>query len=366
MPASSATLLAWYDANARRLPWRVPPEDRRLGVVPDPYRVWLSEVMLQQTTVAAVRGHFERFTDSWPTVADLAAAPREAVMAAWAGLGYYSRARNLKAAAEAVIRDHGGRFPQTAAALAALPGIGPYTAAAIAAIAFDEAATVVDGNVERVIARLHGLETPLPAAKPEIRALAAARTPTARPGDYAQAMMDLGATICTPKAPACAICPLADDCAGRRRGDPERFPRRSPKAERPTRRGHAFVVSRADGALMVRRRPDRGLLGGMLEVPGSAWTEAAGEPAPPVAAAFADAGAIAHSFTHFHLVLTVWRGRWEGEAPDGCHWLPAAAIAGEAFPSVMRKAIALVLPQAGRPRTGRRTQRTGEGERGKG
>jgi len=356
MPAPSATaLLDWYDVHARRLPWRVPPEERALGVVPDPYRVWLSEVMLQQTTVAAVKGYFLDFLERWPTLADLAAAPREAVMAAWAGLGYYSRARNLKACAEAVARDHDGRFPETPEGLTALPGIGPYTAAAIAAIAFDVPAAVVDGNVERVIARLFALETPLPDAKPEIRRLTATLTPDVRPGDFAQAMMDLGATICTPKRPACALCPWSEPCLARRRGDPETLPRRKAKAERPTRHGVAFVARRHDGALLVRRRSDKGLLGGMLEVTGGDWCEgAAPEATPPFAAPWRDAGTVEHTFTHFHLVLSVQAAEvGDRPPPDGCFWLAAADVAGEALPTVMRKVVEAATGKPARKAAGR-------------
>ena len=343
LPAPSATaLLDWYDVHARRLPWRVPPEERALGVVPDPYRVWLSEVMLQQTTVAAVKGYFLDFLDRWPTLADLAAAPREAVMAAWAGLGYYSRARNLKACAEAVARDHGGRFPETPEGLTALPGIGPYTAAAIAAIAFDVPAAVVDGNVERVVTRLNALETPLPDAKPEIRRLTATLTPDVRPGDFAQAMMDLGATICTPKRPACALCPWSEPCLARRRGDPETLPRRKAKTERPTRYGTVFVARRHDGALLVRRRPDKGLLGGMTEVPTTTWAETLPIAAPPLAASWRRLpGVVVHVFTHFRLELAVERAdvALTTAAPDGFWWSSPNALPGEALPTVMRKAV---------------------------
>ena len=359
MPVPSATaLLDWYDVHARRLPWRVSPEDRALGVLPDPYRVWLSEVMLQQTTVTAVKGYFLDFLDRWPTLPALAAAPRDDVMAAWAGLGYYSRARNLKACAEAVARDHGGRFPDTVEGLAALPGIGPYTAAAIAAIAFDVSATVVDGNVERVVARLFALDTPLPDVKPDIRRLAATLTPESRPGDFAQAMMDLGATLCTPKRPACALCQWSASCQARRRGDAETLPRRRVKAERPTRRGVAFVARRHDGALLVRRRPDKGLLGGMLEVPGGDWLEGARpEAAPPFSLAWKDAGEIEHTFTHFHLVLSVRTAEVGDLPPPGdCFWLDGAAVAGEALPTVMRK---VVEAATGRP--ARRSRRVRNG-----
>lgn len=356
MLAPSATaLLDWYDIHARRLPWRVPPEDRKLGILPDPYRIWLSEVMLQQTTVAAVKSYFLDFLARWPTLQALAAAPRDDVMAAWAGLGYYSRARNLKACAEAVARDHDGRFPDTVEELSALPGIGPYTAAAIAAIAFDVPAPVVDGNVERVVARLFELETPLPDVKPEIRRLTATLTPDERPGDFAQAMMDLGATICTPKRPACALCPWSAPCLARRRGDAETLPRRKVKAERPTRYGTAFVARRFDGALLVRRRPDKGLLGGMLEVPGTEWRESGlPEAQPPFLATWKDSGEVEHTFTHFHLVLAVKTVEvGDRPPPAGCFWLEAAAVAGEALPSVMRK---VVEAATGRParRPGRR------------
>ena len=226
---------------------------------PDPYRVWLSEVMLQQTTVAAVKAYFDRFTTLWPTVTDLAAAPDAQVMGEWAGLGYYARARNLLKCARVVAEDHGGSFPDTRAGLMALPGIGPYTAAAIAAIAFDRSEVVVDGNVERVMARLHDIHTPLPKAKPELTEAAAALTPEARPGDYAQAVMDLGATICTPKSPACGICPWMEACAARRAGTAADLPRKTPKKPKPTRLGYAYVARRSDGAWLLEERPDSGL-----------------------------------------------------------------------------------------------------------
>jgi len=352
----AALVLAWYDRHARALPWRVGPRARAAGVRPDPYRVWLSEVMLQQTTVQAVKSYYDTFTARWPDVAALAAAPRDDVMKAWAGLGYYARARNLHACAAAVAGDHGGRFPDTAAALRSLPGIGDYTAAAIAAIAFDEPVAVVDGNIERVIARLFAIETPLPAAKRDIRARQAGLTPRARAGDYAQAMMDLGATICTPRRPACALCPLAGACLARRDGEAERYPVKAEKAERPTRHGAAFVAVRdGDGAVLLRRRPDDGLLGGMTEVPGSEWTSrqsplAAFAQAPLEAEWRKVAGTVIHVFTHFRLQLNVYCatvGAME-QTPPGCFWAPADSLAGEALPSVMRKVIEAALPGATR------------------
>lgn len=346
----AAPLLAWYDRHARVLPWRVSPGDRAVGVVPDPYSVWLSEVMLQQTTVAAVEPYFDRFLAAWPTVMALAAAPREDVMKAWAGLGYYARARNLKACAEMVAREHGGRFPETVDGLKALPGIGEYTAAAMAAIAFDVPAAVVDGNIERVIARLDAIETPLPSAKAEIRARQVELTPEHRAGDYAQAMMDLGAAICTPKRPACVLCPLATVCVARMEGRQEEFPRRAAKAVRPTRYGAAFVARRADGAVLLRRREDAGLLGGMSEVPGSAWTEtrAAGSRPPFLAGWKLVRETVVHVFTHFRLELSIYRAEVEaghGGVEDGW-WSPAKTLPGEALPSVMKKAIEAAFPGA--------------------
>lgn len=345
--ATAADLLAWYDRHHRRLPWRVDPPARARGVRPDPYRVWLSEIMLQQTTVQAVKGYFEAFLARWPTVGDLAGADEAEVMKAWAGLGYYSRARNLDACAKTIVRDHGGRFPSTEAELLGLPGIGAYTAAAIAAIAFDRPAAVVDGNVERVMARLHRIATPLPAAKAEIRAATAALVPSTRPGDFAQAMMDLGATVCTPKKPACSLCPWSGPCAARAAGDAETYPVKAAKAVRPTRTGVAFVAIRADGAVLLRRRPAKGLLGGMSEPPGTAWSEAgpsAAEAAEvPVAGSWtADAARVGHTFTHFHLDLTVAVGRIAAEvvAPEGHWWSGRQALSGEALPTVFVKAIA--------------------------
>lgn len=340
-------LLAWYDRHARRLPWRVGPAERARGLRPDPYRVWLSEVMLQQTTVAAVGRHFDRFTTLWPTVEALAAAPREAVLGEWAGLGYYARARNLHACAQAVAAL--GGFPETEEGLRTLPGVGAYTAAAIAAIAFDRAAVVVDGNVERVVARLWRIETPLPDAKPEIRARTATLTPAARPGCFAQAMMDLGATICTPRNPACGLCPWREPCTARRDGLAAELPRKKPKPERPVRRGVAFVVQRADGALLVETRPDKGLLGGMSGPVCTEWTEAgpdaaAVEAAAPVRARFRAAPEAArHVFTHFALVLDIRVARVaQGVRPLRGRFVPAAE-ARKAAPTALRKALDLGL-----------------------
>lgn len=360
-PANAADLLHWYDRHARALPWRIGPAARTSGAQPDPYRVWLSEIMLQQTTVTAVKPYYEAFLARWPTVKDLAAADEADVMKAWAGLGYYSRARNLKACADAVARAHGGRFPRTEAGLLLLPGIGPYTAAAIAAIAFDERAVVVDGNVERVITRLHAIDTPMPAAKPRIRAAADRLTPAARPGDFAQAMMDLGATICTPRKPACGLCPFTKACRARAAGTMELFPVKPPKAERPTRHGTAFVVRRPDGAILLRRRPPKGLLGGMSEVPGSDWATRAGKAAtrpktgPETGPETGDAvvrpsltrdwrrlnEVVEHTFTHFHLILAVEIGRTDAraDAPEGHWWSRPSDWDDEALPSVMRKVI---------------------------
>jgi A/G-specific adenine glycosylase len=344
-------LLAWYDRHRRRLPWRALP-----GEAADPYRVWLSEVMLQQTTVTAVAPYYAKFLARFPNVEALAAAEIDEVFKLWAGLGYYARARHLHACAEAVVACHGGVFPATEAELAALPGIGPYTAAAVAAIAFDCPASPVDGNIERVIARLYAVADELPGAKPAIRALAERLRPPQRPGDFAQAMMDLGATICTPKSPACGLCPFMDGCAARRRGDPETFPRKAKKREGKLRRGAAFVALRADGHLLVRTRPARGLLGGMTEVPTTNFLAdfdetAALDAAPEIACAGGAAcrtrwrrlpGAVTHVFTHFPLELVVFRAEVPGAAaaPDGMRWIAAPEVRGAAFPSLMRKVLA--------------------------
>jgi A/G-specific adenine glycosylase len=317
-------LLGWYDRAARELPWRIAPGS---DAVPDPYRVWLAEVMLQQTTVAAVAGYFARFTARWPTVADLAAAADADVMAAWAGLGYYARARNLLACARAVVADHGGRFPGNEAALRALPGIGDYTAASVAAIAFGRPAVVVDANIERVIARHRLIETPLPMAKREIRAALAPIVPADRPGDFAQALMDLGATICTPRSPACAICPLMADCRARGRADIERLPVKPPKKAKPHRHGLAHWIER-DAAIWLVRRPDKGMLGGMRALPGGDWTDAR--------AAESGIASVDHGFTHFDLTLTLVRREAPDAAAEGIWW-PIADLDAAGLPTLYRK-----------------------------
>ena len=337
--ATRARLLAWYDANARSLPWRVGPAEHAAGGRADPYAVWLSEVMLQQTTVPHAMPYFLKFLQRWPRVSDLAAAPDAEVMAAWAGLGYYARARNLLACARAVAGEHGGVFPDTEEGLRGLPGVGAYTAAAVAAIAFDRAANVVDGNVERVMARLHAVEAPLPDAKPELKTLAQALVADDRPGDWAQALMDLGATICRPKAPLCERCPLSADCRALAGGAPETYPRKTAKADRPRRYGGAYLLMR-DGEIALVQRPPKGLLGGMLGLPTSDW---GGRPlsdkdavaAAPTAGNWRHAGAIEHVFTHFSLTLKVWRCE-DGKDFDGAVWTPIERLG--VLPSVFLKA----------------------------
>ena len=316
------------------MPWRVSPADRKAGVQPDPYRVWLSEIMLQQTTVAAVRAYFLRFTARWPDVLALAGAADADVMGEWAGLGYYARARNLLACARAVVQCHKGVFPDTIKALITLPGIGPYTAAAVASIAFDRPATVVDGNVERVMARLFAIETPLPTSKPMLIERAADLTPQHRAGDYAQAVMDLGATICTPKSPACGICPWNDRCVAHDLGIQASLPRKLPKAKTPTRHGTVWVARRSDGLFLLEHRPDKGLLGGMLGWPGSGWDGAGGD--APLAVGWRMAGQALHTFTHFHLVLDVMVADIPmGQNPQRGTFVPLRL---SDLPTVMRKA----------------------------
>jgi A/G-specific adenine glycosylase len=351
-PATVEALLDWYDRERRDLPWRYPPKKKA-----DPYRVWLSEIMLQQTTVKAVIPFFHKFVTTWPKVTDLAAVPLDDVLAAWAGLGYYSRARNLHKCARVVAAEHGGRFPRCEAELRKLPGIGPYTAAAIAAIAFGEKATPVDGNIERVIARLFAVTEALPGAKRSLKSLAETLTPAKRAGDFAQAMMDLGATVCTPKRPSCLVCPIQQDCAGAARGIASLLPVKTEKNERPTRYGIAFLALREDGHVLLRRRPDAGLLGGMLEVPSTPWVDETKTTAADVKAALKLApvradwwpvpGTVVHVFTHFRLELTIYRAIVPSDteltfwADAGrCRWTARRDLDRQALPSVMQKVIA--------------------------
>lgn len=328
-------LLDWYDGHARALPWRALPG----APAPDPYRVWLSEVMLQQTTVAAVIPYFAKFTTLWPTVQALAAAPDAEVMAAWAGLGYYSRARNLVAAARAVA-DLGG-FPDTEDALRKLPGLGAYTAAAVAAIAFGRRAVVVDANVERVVSRLFAIDTPLPASRPEIRVCADRVTPAARAGDFAQAMMDLGATICVAREPRCLLCPLADLCTARAEGRQGALPVKAAKKAKPVRRGRAWWIQR-DGAVLLVTRPPEGLLGGMRALPDDGWSaKADGTAEPPLAGTWTPLGTVRHVFTHFALELDVLA--WSGSEVPAGEWHPVAEIEQAGLPTLFAKAARLAL-----------------------
>ena len=346
----SGKLLAWYDAHARDLPWRA-----KRGVTPDPYHVWLSEIMLQQTTVAAVRDYYIKFLSLWPKVSDLAAASQDEVLRAWAGLGYYARARNLHACAIRVMSEWNGKFPDTEEALRTLPGIGPYTSAAIAAIAFDQPHAAVDGNVERVMARLYAIETPLPAAKPLIKERAQALVPKKRAGDFAQALMDLGATICTPRTANCQICPWTDNCEGRKRGIAESLPRKLPKQKIPTRLGIAFWVERDDGHILLRRRPQRGLLGGMMEIPSTSWgPKLPNKVSAPIDAKWTKSKTpVEHTFTHFHLQLAVWKTSTANSSlpDDGDYrWVHKDDLTHEALPSLMRKVIAMALESKPRRR----------------
>ena len=359
-PARASDLLVWYDRHRRDMPWRAKPGERA-----DPYRVWLSEIMLQQTTVTAVRPFFAAFLARFPSVEALAAAPPEAVMSAWAGLGYYSRARNLHACARTVVAEHGGRFPDTEDGLRRLPGIGAYTAGAIAAIAFGRVAAALHGNVERVVTRLDAIAPPVSAAKAAIRERVLALVPAERPGDFAQGLMELGATICTPRRPACALCPWMRPCRARDQGRQESFPVKRPKAEGQLRRGAAFVALRADDAVLLRTRPAKGLLGGMAEPPGSAWAPGY-DPASAMLEAPIEArwtrlpGLVRHVFTHFPLELTVFFARVGPgtAAPDGMRWTKRADIAAEPLPNLMKKVLVHALgPAEGPPPT--RSRRKG-------
>lgn len=339
-PEIAGPLLDWYDRSRRSLPWRAEPGRR-----PDPYHVWLSEIMLQQTTVPAVKGYFARFLDRWPTVEALAMAERDQVMTEWAGLGYYARARNLHACARIVAEEHGGRFPETEEALRALPGIGRYTAAAIAAIAFDRRAAVMDANVERVIARLFRVEEPLPGVKDRLYALTDLVTPARRAGDFAQAMMDLGATICAVRTPRCMLCPISAQCTGKEIA--EGLPAKAAKKAKPKRKGLVWWIERADGAILLRKRPDRGLLGGMMEIPSSEWLEDGppddASPPLPLATERPLFGTVRHVFTHFELELRVRVGRSDAPAPPACIWVLPDRLGEYALPTVMLKVVKLAL-----------------------
>ncbi|MEM9669794.1 MAG: A/G-specific adenine glycosylase [Pseudomonadota bacterium] len=331
-------LLDWYDEAARDLPWRVGPKARAEGERPDPYRVWLAEIMLQQTTIPHGTRYFHEFTRRWPTVDALAEARDEDVMAAWAGLGYYARARNLlKCAREVSSR---GGFPQTAQELIKLPGIGPYTAGAIAALAFGERAAAVDGNVERVFSRLLAIEKPLKDAKSDIKQAVLELVPGDRPAEFAEGLMDLGATVCTPKRPNCLICSVSELCAARRAGEQERFPIKLKKAPKPHRTGHVFIAL-SKGELLLERRPEKGLLGGMLGLPGSQWGDVAADEisGAPAQADWQHRGEVRHVFTHFSLTLQVWQGSLKGKRPSGV-WNPVDQVEG--LPSVFAKVFKLL------------------------
>lgn len=341
MSAIAPALLGWYDDHARTLPWRTPPGSKKR---PDPYRIWLSEIMLQQTTVATVGPRYHAFLEKWPTVSHMAKAPLDEILAQWAGLGYYARARNLHKCAIVVAEKFGGAFPETEEELKQLPGVGDYTAAAIAAIAFDRRAVVVDGNIERVIARLFRIERPLPGAKADIKERAGGLWPRRRSGDFAQAMMDLGASICRPRNPACLLCPITDHCAALAAGRQEGLPVKAAKKPKPTRAGSVFVLRNSKGEALFERRPEKGLLGGMLGLPGSEWRATPADPpedpliGAPARAQWRKTGEARHTFTHFHLALDVFAAtapKGFRRAPDQ-RWIDP----GEAkLPTVMRKAL---------------------------
>jgi A/G-specific adenine glycosylase len=346
----SGALLAWYDRHRRVLPWRAPAGKRA-----DPYHVWLSEIMLQQTTVQAVGPYFRDFLARWPTVGDLAAAPLDDVLAAWAGLGYYARARNLHKCAKVVSGEFGGTFPDTAEALRSLPGIGAYTSGAIAAIAFDRPEAAMDANAERVVARLYAITTPLPGGKSEIIAKGHGLVPQKRPGDFAQAMMDLGSALCTVKRPSCGQCPLLEMCDAQAQGIAETLPVKAPKLARPVKRGAAFVVRNAKGAVLLLKRPEKGLLGGMLQPPLGPWTEKFPKSADALKQAPFEAewkklsGVVRHVFTHFELEIEVWAAEIAGRSrsyPDG-QWVEIERLGAVALPTVMKKIIAHALQDEG-------------------
>ncbi len=340
MSMRAEQLLDWYDRERRDLPWRMAPDQKA-----DPYKVWMSEIMLQQTTVATVKSYYKAFLEKWPTVQDLAAAELDEVLHAWQGLGYYARARNLHKCAQVVTRDHNGRFPESEKRLLDLPGIGPYTAAAVASIAFGLKATPVDGNVERVVSRLFKVEETMPKAKKQLTELAQTLTPQKRAGDFAQAMMDLGATICTPKKAACGLCPWMKDCVARLEGEPTDYPRKEPKKPKPTRKAHAFWLTRSDGSVLLRKRPEKGLLGGMMEIPSTEWREEsmslnnALRQAPGSALWKSKEGIVKHTFTHFHLEVTVICGRLQANSPVNGVWVQLEDLKDYALPTLMKKIV---------------------------
>ncbi|MDF2365796.1 A/G-specific adenine glycosylase [Sneathiella sp.] len=352
----SAAILNWYDRHARRLPWRSLP-----GEQPDPYHVWLSEIMLQQTTVVTVGPYFDKFLTLWPTVQDMAAAPLDDILTAWAGLGYYARARNLHKCAIAISEGYNGQFPSERDQLLALPGVGPYTAAAISAIAFNKSETVVDGNIERIISRLYRIDTPLPSAKTEITTYAAKLTPLRRAGDYAQALMDIGATICTPRSPNCGGCPVSDFCAAGTTGDMERFPVKAPKKVKPTRRAVVFWLERLDGFVLLCRREEKGLLGGMMEFPSTEWCEEEIGVEEAMNSLFSNGfqkwtdrpsekELVRHTFTHFHLelrpVVVLIKGTDTSILPSG-QWVRPEDFGSYALPTLMTKVLRAVVKGRG-------------------
>ncbi|MEM9329869.1 MAG: A/G-specific adenine glycosylase [Pseudomonadota bacterium] len=340
-------LLDWYCVHARAMPWRISPENHKLGERPDPYRIWLSEIMLQQTQVATVKDYFLKFVDLWPTVSHLARADLEDVLKAWAGLGYYSRARNLKKCADTIVAEYEGNFPKSYDALKMLPGIGDYTASAIASIAFDQPVPVVDGNVERVMARHYEIREFFPGAKPKVRAMLEGILDPNKPGEFAQAMMDLGATICSPKRPACALCPINADCLAFQSGTPELYPFKQPKAEKPTRKGAAFVLKNKAGHIFLCKRPSHGLLAGMTQVPTTDWNSnqdgGTEQDSAPLPAAWQRRGTIRHTFTHFHLELTIWQAQIDHQISLDGWWCKAEDLGSEALPTVFKKVLSAAL-----------------------
>ena len=345
----TSLLLDWYDANARQLAWRIGPRYSKRGMFQEPYKVWLSEIMLQQTQVTTVHAYFLKFIQRWPSLQEMAAADLEDVLKMWAGLGYYSRARNLKKCADLVIADYDGKFPHSASELKKLPGIGDYTSAAIAAIAHGENIAVVDGNVERVMTRRHEISTPLPAAKNEIRKLVSKLVPSKRPGDFAQAMMDLGATICLPKSPDCGQCPWSDNCGARNNSTQTSFPVKAPKKAKPLRHTAAFVMINDNHEIYLRKRSESGMLAGMSEVPSGDWSVrkdgAMGVDAAPITGEWREAGTVRHVFTHFTLEMKVYFCDCTKSPKMNGWWVHRNAVMDEALPSLMKKAIALVLEE---------------------